>query len=506
MRTLFKLLIIDDEMIVREGMANLISWKDYDIELVGSAWNGLEGYEIIKETHPDIVLTDIKMPVLNGIDLIRKTQKDYPDIIFVVLSGYGEYEYTSQAMELGVKYYILKPCDEEKITKVINQAKEELIERKNKAKYENDRYNKEINELLPHAKEQFFRNVLQNEFVSEKDFLFYMNTCVNKDEKVRLLVFRVQGEFDYIGRFVVLNILEELLSGQPILLNTYIDEDVIVLISDISISKTRQIVKKLKSEYLKFDKRQIVSAMSKSGVFYDIKELYYQVQMLLLSGSYHEDNHLIIENEDNSSENKSSFLIDFENMNKVESLDSFLFELTIVFIKCKISHYQREEILQLCGLMLYILLKQNYILYQKDMEKCRTEEMFLYLSQVILKHKKFPQDNYKNRMEEILIAVYGNIHQRNLTIQWLAKDILFMNEDYLGRTFSKHMKQKFSVFITNTRMEIAKRLLQYNPELLISELAELVGYSSDAQYFCKVFKSYVQMTPSEYRDYVNDYM
>lgn len=492
-------------MIVREGMVNLISWQDYDIEIVGSAWNGLEGYEIIKETHPDIVLTDIKMPVLNGIDLIRKTRKDYPDIIFVVLSGYGEFEYTSQAMELGVKYYILKPCDEEKITKVINQAKDEIIEKRNHEKYENDRYNKEIKELLPHAKEQFFRNILQNEFVSEKDFLFYMNTCVKKDEKVRLLMFRVQGEFDFIGRFVALNILEELLGGQTILLNTYIDEDVIVLLSDINLCTAKQIVEKLKAEYLKFDKRQIVTAISKPGVFYDIKEMYYQAQILLLTGSYQENNSLLAGNSENDKGNKTSFLVDFENINKVEDLNSFLFELTVVFIKCKINRYQRDEILQLCGLMLYVLLKQDYTLTQKDIEKCKTEvDIFGYLSQIILKQKKFALDssNNKNRMEQILIAVYENIHQRNLNIQWLAKDILFMNEDYLGRTFLKHTKQKFSVFITNTRVEIAKRLLQYNPELLITDLAELVGYASDAQYFCKVFKNHVQMTPSEYREYV----
>lgn len=496
-------------MIVREGMVNLISWKDYDIEIVGSAWNGLEGYEIIKETHPDIVLTDIKMPVLNGIDLIRKTREDFSDIIFVVLSGYGEFEYTSQAMELGVKYYILKPCDEEKITKVINQAKDEITLKRIHKRYENDRYNKEIKELLPHAKEQFFRNVLQNEVVSEKDFRFYMNTCVKKDEKVRLLVFRVQGEFDFIGRFVALNILEELLGGQSILLNTNIDEDVIVLISDINLYTANQIVEKLKAEYIKFDKRQIVTAISKPGVFSDIKEMYYQIQILLLSGSYQGHKSLIAESLDNDLGNKASFLVDFENMNKVKDLNSFLLELTVVFIKCKINNFQREDMLQLCGLMIYALLKQDDILIQEDLEKCNTEvDMYLYLSKVILKHKKFTQDssNSKNRMEQILIAVYENIHQRNLNIQWLAKDILFINEDYLGRTFSKHMKQKFSVFITNTRMEIAIRLLQYNSELLISELAELVGYASDAQYFCKVFKSYVQMTPSEYRDNVNNYM
>ena len=112
---MYKLLIVDDEKIEREGMAEFIDWNTYGIEIAGTAWNGQAGYEKVLETHPDIVMTDIKMPVMDGIGLIRKLKEEFPDIQVIVLSGYGEYEYTSQAMEMGVKYYILKPCDEERI-------------------------------------------------------------------------------------------------------------------------------------------------------------------------------------------------------------------------------------------------------------------------------------------------------------------------------------------------------------------------------------------------------
>ena len=112
---MYKLLIVDDEKIEREGMAELIDWGSFGIELAGTAWNGQDGYEKVLKLHPDIVMTDIKMPVMDGLGLIRKLKEELPDIQVIVLSGYGEYEYTSQAMELGIKYYILKPCDEERI-------------------------------------------------------------------------------------------------------------------------------------------------------------------------------------------------------------------------------------------------------------------------------------------------------------------------------------------------------------------------------------------------------
>ena len=134
---MYKLLIVDDEKIEREGMAEFIDWNTYGIEIAGTAWNGQDGYEKVLETHPDIVMTDIKMPVMDGIGLIRKLKEEFPDIQVIVLSGYGEYEYTSQAMEMGVKYYILKPCDEERMLPVIEKVKDEIEKTKlEKRKYD----------------------------------------------------------------------------------------------------------------------------------------------------------------------------------------------------------------------------------------------------------------------------------------------------------------------------------------------------------------------------------
>ena len=106
------LLVVDDEEIEREGMAQFIPWDSYEMKVVGTARNGAEGLEKIAKYKPDLAIVDIKMPVMNGIEMIRQAKAQYPDMTFVVLSGYGDYEFTSQAMELGVRHYILKPCDE----------------------------------------------------------------------------------------------------------------------------------------------------------------------------------------------------------------------------------------------------------------------------------------------------------------------------------------------------------------------------------------------------------
>ena len=128
-----KLLIVDDEEIELDGMAELIDWPSYGYELVGTAINGKRGLALIQEKQPDIVITDIKMPVMDGLAMIRAAQEQHVDTVFVVLSGYGDYEYTSQAMQLGIRHYILKPCDEAKILPVLEQARAELHERRSKA-------------------------------------------------------------------------------------------------------------------------------------------------------------------------------------------------------------------------------------------------------------------------------------------------------------------------------------------------------------------------------------
>ena len=171
---MYRLLIVDDEETEREGMAQFIAWEDYGIELAGTAWNGVEGYEMICRCSPDIVITDIKMPVMNGIELIKKTRRDFPDIEFIVLSGYGEYEFTSQAMEEGVRHYVLKPCVEAKIIEAVEKVKASIEERRQQ-KNELAAYNHTIRKILPRAKEQVFYNLLMGREQIQEDYRLFID-------------------------------------------------------------------------------------------------------------------------------------------------------------------------------------------------------------------------------------------------------------------------------------------------------------------------------------------
>lgn len=106
----------------------------------------------------------------------------------------------------------------------------------------------------------------------------------------------------------------------------------------------------------------------------------------------------------------------------------------------------------------------------------------------------------KERMEKILDVIYSNFDNTELNIQYIAKNILFMNEDYFGRVFIRNMHLKFSAYLEQSRIEMAKRLLEYNPDMRIAMLTELIGYPADGQYFSKTFRKVCGMTPTEYRE------
>ncbi|MFD0681360.1 MULTISPECIES: response regulator [unclassified Paenibacillus] len=122
----FKVFLADDERMIREGIASLIPWEEQNLHFIGSARDGLIAYEDIIRLRPDIVITDIRMPKMNGLELIQRVKEGITNIHFIVLSGYGELELAAQAMQLGVRHYLLKPCDEQEIIHVLKEIIKDL--------------------------------------------------------------------------------------------------------------------------------------------------------------------------------------------------------------------------------------------------------------------------------------------------------------------------------------------------------------------------------------------
>lgn len=116
-----KLVIMDDESIVVQGISAIIARLNLGVEVVGSADNGIDGCQLIRDTKPDVVITDIQMPGMDGLSMIEEMHKEFPDIYFIVISGYTDFVYAQRAIRLGVMDYIDKPITIEKVQEVFTK-------------------------------------------------------------------------------------------------------------------------------------------------------------------------------------------------------------------------------------------------------------------------------------------------------------------------------------------------------------------------------------------------
>lgn len=122
---MLKVYLLDDESWQLKSLKQLMNWKDYEAKVIGSQTNSLKAYEEILSLLPDIVVTDVSMPVLNGLDLIQKLQNNGYEGVFIVISGHAEYEYVQKkAIQYDAVDYCLKPIDKETFEKVFNKARE----------------------------------------------------------------------------------------------------------------------------------------------------------------------------------------------------------------------------------------------------------------------------------------------------------------------------------------------------------------------------------------------
>ena len=127
---MLSLLIVEDEEIIRETLADIVDWKALGVDLIGTCKDGIEAYDAIIDENPDIVLTDIKMPGLDGLSLVERIfELDIP-CVFIILSGYADFSYAQKAMKYDVQFYLIKPCNENEIIEAIQTAAKKAIREK----------------------------------------------------------------------------------------------------------------------------------------------------------------------------------------------------------------------------------------------------------------------------------------------------------------------------------------------------------------------------------------
>jgi two-component system, response regulator YesN len=156
---MYKMLVVDDEYLVRMGIRETIDWGNYDIEIIGEADNGKSGLKMALELKPDLILSDIKMPVMDGLEFVKQLLDHKLDCTVVILSGYKDFDYAKGTLEKGAYSYLLKPIDNDELITTVVEALEQL-----KQKRETKDYYQRLEDQLPSLKEN-----LVDKLIHEKD-------------------------------------------------------------------------------------------------------------------------------------------------------------------------------------------------------------------------------------------------------------------------------------------------------------------------------------------------
>jgi len=512
---MYTVLIVDDERIIREGVASSIDWSQYGFLLLGLAENGIDAYERIKQDVPDVVITDIKMPGMDGLELISKVHQKFPEIIFIILSGYGEFEFANKAMKYGVKYYLLKPCDENEIINILAKITIEKREKEKKDKFLND-INDNLKKVLPQVGEQFLRDLIMGVNYSKSELEYFLRLFEINETKFKLIVFKMDNVVDVIDKFALKNISYDILNENSVYLSSIIDNNILLLIKSMDLSILTDLLFQIKNTFNKYFKSDICVGVSNENEFENIQKMYHEVQDCLKCEFYLGDNKIITEKVIEFNNSRDNFKISTYNENipeyvKAGNLESLNLELDGFFHMIYDEKLEIEMAKNYCIEIFLIILRQGDFKevssYTKGLyeiqDKSTLKQISIYIKDIA---NKIAKKNYENNTENygaiistVINYVNNNIQNYELSLTWIAKKVLFINENYLGKLFYKHTNEKFSRYVVRIRMEKAKELIKSNKDYKIYEITEQIGLEDNTQYFSQVFKKYTGYTPSEYR-------
>lgn len=516
---MYKVLLVDDERIIREGIARVINWEGYGFSFVGAAKNAMEAYEMIVKYEPQIVITDIKMPMISGLELIKKVKQKYEDIIFIVLSGYGEFELASEAMRYGVKYYLLKPCNENEIIAALNSAKKEIAQREKTQNFISKNI-KDLNKVLPLVKEQFFRDFVMNRTYTRQELDYYCNLLkINNEKYMRMIIFEIHKFDDLEIIYILLNIIEDIFRKDRVYFKTIIKNQILILSEYVDEEQLMDLIDEAKKVFADYSDVDVTVTYSEEiEKFEDIPMVFEELQEFLKYSFYLGTGSIITKRDIESYANvkyDKLLVFDYDRVTiavKSGNTDEVQIEIENFFEQLNKNKYSFSLIKIYC-IELYMAVirgcnSENIGEYIKRTMELQAidiiDDMYKFITDIAQMIANENQNSMLKRhnaiVDKIIEYVKNNIDDENLSLKWIANNVVYMNEVYLSKLFSEETGEKFSHYLNRVRMEKAMKLLE-DPEYdKVYEVAEQVGWGNNPQYFSQVFKKYTGHTPTEYRE------
>lgn len=533
---MLKVFIVEDETVIREGLRDRIPWDQYGYRFVGEASDGEMALPLIRKNRPDLIITDIKMPFMDGLTLSRMVKEEFPKTKIVILSGYDDFEYARRAITIGVDQYILKPVTRAAIRTVLQEIREKIEAEQQQEDYQT-KLADEMREYEQFSMRHFFEKMLEGEMsvaeiydeAAKKSldlsasgynliFLYMQEDKKGLPENdVNHFVQTQEEILHYFLRFPQYILFRWSINCYGILIRDdweRIQED-----TDLAIEQIRMVCDRDSSDYEWYvavsDPVERLSMLPDcyDGIrrysayrFIYPRQHYFTKQTIQSAGSALDDTQIAgIEYSQLSPEIIQEFLAKGSRMEVYSFVDSYLEKIMDALNSTMFRDYV------VLNIRFAILAYLDKIGVQKEDFNARLvsnpehvhiskEEVKDYFAQMLLAAFAIRDEQTSGQSGRILKNAmdYIDSHYEDeaITLGSVACEVQ-VSANYLSSIFSQNMKQTFTEYVTDKRMDKAKTLLR-STDLATSEIAAQVGYK-DPHYFSFVFKKTQGISPREYR-------
>ncbi|WP_134684097.1 response regulator transcription factor [Brevibacillus migulae] len=513
---MYKVLLVDDERIILEGISQIIDWGSLGTVLTGTARNGLEAYEMVKSEPPDIIISDIKMPGMDGLQLVATVQESFPAVRFIMLSGFGEFEYARSSMQYGVKHFLLKPCNEGRIMEALAAVVAELRLAEHKEQFVQQTKTR-LEKVLPYTKEQLLKEFVTNHIYGNRDLEYYQRLFQLEvdNEPIRLVLLQLEGDFSYEHLFAMKNIAEDLLQG--VILSTTIAEQILLLIRDTGqADQIYAAMDQVRTTFFAYYQIDATIAISDTDLLMNAKSLYKDTLECLAHRFYLGEGSLITRKDivHGQPNQKAELVYDEQRLclliksgrweDAKDEIDAIFAQLVTLRHDIPIT---KSYVIQLFVSIIRLCNTERFNAYMEKkpaligMDTIPAMHQFLesVTKEIALFHYEQNKSTYSAIVRKVIDIIHKHLGDSDLTINGVASKMLYMNPDYLGKLFKKETGEKFSHYVTRLRIEKAIEQINRSEDVKIFELAEMLGFGGNPQYFSQVFKKYTGVTPTEYR-------
>jgi len=525
------LMIVEDEPRLRNNLALEIPWEEHGIEVVGLAASGEEALMLFDRKKPDLMLLDVQMPGMSGLELAKLVRLKDPYIKMIVLSGHDNFEFAQIAMENGINKYLLKPAGDSEILNAVLESANELREQLD-ALHNQTLLTQKWSQHLPHLRELFLMNWLQGKYSlweiekHSKDMHMDLSTprlyCVAivdmdplqssetrfKAEDASLLQISLKyiASQDLEPEWVFLDS-----NGSTVILfhtMSVDDPDSFILYVNATIGKLLNIVK----ESLKLTASAGISEYTDQII--DMNKLYEQARQALQRRIVY-GKHIAISYQARFEQNKQDLgqpnierelEIGLETGNLVKALEAFDKLWFSLMLEADTVDKVNEVILYFGSLIVRLIQQRGCSVkevagsdfpYLLNLQSFATkEQVYECLQRIIRKFVDYlhsQRGSAGHRMVEAALQIIEDGIQEDLTLYNVAEK-LFINSSYLSRLFKQETGKSFSSYVLEHKMERAKSVLLKGAK--VYDAASVVGYR-DLSYFTKVFRKYWGVTPGE---------